>query len=285
LYNNRGIARVFGRPKILEVVRDANSTDFYDGAGDKRAKAGIYTLKEYIEFAGKEETGGEWKEVNKGVEGLLERLRGKKGGDEKRAAATDLPTDNPNLSLNIGIERQSEWAFWASALTGGVLQSAVLVFGAIITYRLEWRIDGRLPERWAFPLQFSGTLLQCSGMFLCARLVEQSTKERKFHRESQPQNGGKGLQLHWLQPGSQAVGDQVFDAFAYNDLKSPLEQYVFSSKDKNRKPALLVWIYHHGGIRFAVCRAEGNAFLCGRISARSDVGHELYQGSTSHSPI
>ncbi|KAL2785305.1 hypothetical protein BJX66DRAFT_343201 [Aspergillus keveii] len=124
LYNNGGIARVFGRPKIVEVLRDPNSAVFM-------------TVRECIEGAGKEETGGEWKEVNKGVEGLLERLRGKKGGDEKQAAATDLPTNNPNLSLNIGKKRQSEWVFWASALTGGVLQIAVLVFGAIITYRIK----------------------------------------------------------------------------------------------------------------------------------------------------
>ncbi|KAL2785304.1 hypothetical protein BJX66DRAFT_61228 [Aspergillus keveii] len=79
-------------------------------------------------------------------------------------------------------------------------------------------------------------------MFLCARPVEQSIKERKFHRKSEPQGGGRALQLHWLQPGNQAVGDQVFDAFAYNDLKNPLTQYVFSSNDKDPKSAFLVWI-------------------------------------------
>jgi hypothetical protein len=71
---------------------------------------------------------------------------------------------------------------------------------------------------------------------------EQSTKERKFHRNTDPKSGRRELQLHWLQPGNQAVGDQVFDAFAYNDLKNPLSQYVFSSKDKNPKSTTLVWV-------------------------------------------
>lgn len=46
LYNNGGIARVFGRPKILEVIHDPNAPDSeFDGPD---GSAGIYTFREYI---------------------------------------------------------------------------------------------------------------------------------------------------------------------------------------------------------------------------------------------
>lgn len=42
LYNKGGIARVFGRPKILEIIHDP-------GHGFRDEKAGIYTFQEYVQ--------------------------------------------------------------------------------------------------------------------------------------------------------------------------------------------------------------------------------------------
>ena len=48
LYNKGGIARVFGRPKILEIVYDPDNEDF--GIGKP---AGIYTFEKYLGKDGK----------------------------------------------------------------------------------------------------------------------------------------------------------------------------------------------------------------------------------------
>ncbi|CAI0654806.1 unnamed protein product, partial [Colletotrichum noveboracense] len=53
LYHNGAIIRVFGRPKILEVVHDSKATDFYyqlDSEDEvSKPRCGIYTFQEYIE--------------------------------------------------------------------------------------------------------------------------------------------------------------------------------------------------------------------------------------------
>jgi ankyrin repeat protein len=242
LYNNGGIARVFGRPKVLEVVRDPNSNDFYDDPKTGREfNAGIFTFKDYRST---ERGAEEWTERASGIRRLFSQRTNT--AQEKTVASEDSGslTHNPNLSLNIGIKRQPDWVFMTAALIGFFIQTAVLVFGAVITYQLRWERDGRIPDRWAFPLSFSGTLLQCTGMFLCARLVEQSTKERRFHRRLKAFNSQSPClsSLHWLQPGNQAVGDQIFDAFAYNDSDKPLREYISSSKVQGSDPIFLVWV-------------------------------------------
>ncbi|RDW76457.1 ankyrin repeat domain-containing protein [Aspergillus mulundensis] len=241
LYNNGGIARVFGRPKILEVVQDPASNDFYDDHGKRsRFRAGIFTFREYRST---EKGVEEWTETSSGIGTLLgeKSTRAEPVTEAKKLDAdNELAARNPNLSLNIGIKRQPDWVFWAAALIGFLIQAAVLIFGAVVTYRLRWDKDGRSPDPWAFPLMLTGTLLQCSGMFLCARLVEQSTKERRFKKKSDSPDTQS--RLHWLQPGNQAVGDQVFDAFAYSDTNKALDDYVSSYKDEGYEPVFLVWV-------------------------------------------
>jgi ankyrin repeat protein len=50
LYNNGGIARVFGRPKLIEVVLDLHpeATDFYKDDRGNPGSAGVYTFREYM---------------------------------------------------------------------------------------------------------------------------------------------------------------------------------------------------------------------------------------------
>ncbi|KAK1240228.1 hypothetical protein MKX08_007670 [Trichoderma sp. CBMAI-0020] len=211
LYNNGGIARVFGRPKILEVVHDrtAKEKKFTDGT------AGIYTFREFVK---KNPT--EWS-----------------GPSDDDESTTDVFA--PNLSLNVGIKRQPPAVFWAVAMVGMALQTGVLVFAIIVTYYLRWEKGGSRTASYACPLTIAGTLLECGGIFLCAFLVGQSTNEQVFNRNQ----GGKLKQsIYWVQPGGQVLGDQVFDAFCCSDHDEPLQQYVTSWKNQSKLSELVVWV-------------------------------------------
>jgi ankyrin repeat protein len=211
LYNNGGIARVFGRPKILEVIYDPD----HENSPDETA--GIYTLQEYLNNKGKKN----WY-----------RREGKQRGDTESDPKGKPPVRAfaPNLSLNIGIKKQSQAIFNTVAYGGLVLQIGVLVFAAIVTYYLKWGKGSSHPEAYACPLVIIGTILVCSGMFFCASLIGQSTEEEVWGRK-----GTDKASIHWLQPGGQVIGDQTFDAFAYSDRDNEedyLEEYIISWKKK-----------------------------------------------------
>jgi hypothetical protein len=93
LFNDGGITRVFGRPKIVEIVawEDVNHK-----TGEKETKIG--TLKDALEEKA-------WSCNNK-------------------VLPTELPElDIPNLSLNKGIKRRDQFWFHCAAILGGVLQT------------------------------------------------------------------------------------------------------------------------------------------------------------------
>ncbi|UKZ83793.1 hypothetical protein TrVFT333_011606 [Trichoderma virens FT-333] len=213
LYNNGGIARVFGRPKILEIVYDAEAEHkFTDGT------AGIYTFREFVKKHPEKWSGPP---------------------DDSESIADVFA---PNLSLNVGIKRKTPAVFWAVAITGMVLQAGVLVFAAIVTYHLHWEKDGSHPESYACPLTIIGTLLLCGGIFLCAFLVGQSTNERVFRKTQDDQNKQSTREnLYWVQPGGQVLGDQVFDAFCCSDHDQPLQEYITSWKNQSKVSELVVW--------------------------------------------
>ncbi|KAH6886409.1 hypothetical protein B0T10DRAFT_371957, partial [Thelonectria olida] len=221
LYNNGGIARVFGRPKILEVVYDPAKQDSADGT------AGIYTFREFVNRKDQDE----W--------------NGPPLGDAE--SVTDAFA--PNLSLNVGIKRKPPAVFWAVAIVGMVLQVGVLVFAGVVTYYLKWEKGGSRPESYACPLTIAGTLLMCGGIFLCAFLVGQSTNERIFYRKrngigEQPAaaaNRPTYSSIYWVQPGGQVLGDQIFDPFCCSDHDEPLQQYITSWKNRSKASEPVVW--------------------------------------------
>lgn len=219
LYTTGGIARIFGRPKILEVVNDP-SKDL------EPETAGIYTFEKYSELDGQTE----WTETRNGRK--LEQSF----------------AEHPNLSLNIGIKKQPRPLFYLAATMGLLLQGGVLVFAALSTYVYPdiFKRDDTQIVVPAFPFTFAGTILLCTGVGLCATVVERSTKERTFKRK------GSACCLHWIQPGGQVIGDQVFDSFAYSETPdNRLEEYTTSWKPNERtfkrnsgeatKKTLLVW--------------------------------------------
>ncbi|KAL7903346.1 hypothetical protein HDV63DRAFT_120359 [Trichoderma sp. SZMC 28014] len=225
LYNNGGIARVFGRPKILEIVHDPSKS-----ADDT---AGIYPCREFVR-----RRPDEWTRHDKSV------------ADASVADETVADIFAPNLSLNIGIKRQSIAVSWAVAVFGTLLQLGVLVFAVVVTYYLKWQKDGQRPDSYACPMAIVGTLVEWAGMFLCALLVGQTSRKQVFHRNQQNLNKlptqnaqTTNSSIYWVQPGGQVLGDQVFDPFCHSDHEQPLLQYVTSWKkpSKGSDSALVLW--------------------------------------------
>lgn len=179
LYNSGGIARVFGRPKILEVIYDPRH-DFSDPKDDT---AGIYTFEQYLE---QDRGKALWqKEPTKRIALCPWKKQRPESKDSESAIKSEKSTTTfaPNLSLNIGIKKQPTFVFYLIALLGLVLQVGVLVFACFVTYYLEWKIDDKPPESYACPLVIVGTVLVCGGMFHCASLVGRSTKEDVWVRQ------------------------------------------------------------------------------------------------------
>jgi hypothetical protein len=143
---------------------------------------------------------------------------------------------NPNLSLNVGIKKYPRELSWLAAATGLALQLAVFAFGAVVTFKRQWKKNGSVP--WAFWLLLAGSLLQCGGMFFCALLVERSAKERVSRRDTK--SSTCHASLHVLQPGNQVIGDQTFDSFFFaTDPKRPLVEYTTSWKDTQHSTQVL----------------------------------------------
>ena len=242
LWNNGGITRVFGRPKILEFIFDDEPKQrekrrsqeaeknqethlvFYESfSGDKvvdRLTAGIYKPKDYEEIF---HTTAEGSDQDRPLD--IEK------GDEKTTKRGFAP--NPNLSLNVGIRKLQWYYLWGAAIFGCLLQASVLGYGAWAVYIEGLWKEGQSVTYLYFWLAVIGTLLLVVGMFLCARLIEQSTKERDFPLFKH---------IFWLQPGNQSVGDQTFEAFAYSTQQ--LQKYTTSWKDEEEvswRKRLLVW--------------------------------------------
>ncbi|ETS74189.1 hypothetical protein PFICI_14055 [Pestalotiopsis fici W106-1] len=225
LYNNGGIARVFGRPKILEVIHDPSDPNFSQTAG-------IYTFMDYLKTNNGKSF---WKE------------QGARTDMESQSEDNDSGPFAPNLSLNVGIKRKSDAVFLGVAILGAVLQIGVLIYAGIITYYLQWESENSGSVEYACPLTIIGTLLVCSGVFYCAFLVGESTTEQVYRRSSNDGSRRQGdtkqsvPSLYWLQPGGQVLGDQTFDAFCYSDREQPLPKYLISWKRRSEAKKPEIW--------------------------------------------
>jgi hypothetical protein len=195
LFNDGGITRVFGRPKIVELVA---WEDVDHKTGEKGTKIG--TLKHALEQ--------------------------KAWSCNGKVSPTELPElDFPNLSLNKGIKRRDQFWFHCAAIIGGVLQTGQYFFFflpeitltiplgtityatlTVFVYPQHFKKDDKAVASYAFPLYLVGTTLLFLGMFFCAFIMERSSKE--FYLKAE-----KPSKIYWLQPGNQNVGDQVFNAF------------------------------------------------------------------------
>ncbi|EEQ85466.1 ankyrin repeat domain-containing protein 28 [Blastomyces dermatitidis ER-3] len=236
LYNNGGVTRVFGRPKLLEIIHDEEATedDFYRKAPDTPPNAGIYTFEDYLKTPR-----NEWRELKKPFEDeerLASLFNSGKAESLDSMASQQNFAPNPNLSLNVGLKKRKMRWYIAASIFGILLQSGVLVWAAIARYYYKFLRDD-LQDVYAVPMTVFGTILLCTGIALCACLVEKGTRERVFEREFP-----SASQIYWVQPGTQFVGDQAFDSFAYTHRKGKLSTYITSWKEKKKDPQkALVW--------------------------------------------
>ncbi|KAK2753345.1 hypothetical protein FQN55_003474 [Onygenales sp. PD_40] len=231
LYNNGGVARVFGRPKLLEIVHDkhAGGEDFYPTLKSGDPSAGIFLFKDYLERYGQE-----WRETTK----RRDRLTWVEDGNSASSSEVPPPdlrfAPNPNLSLNVGIKQHRKGVFLAAAVVGLILQSGVLIWAAVARYRLLM-VKGDLQDKYAVPMLVIGTIFLCVGVGYCALLVERSTGERIFERKLSADNRS---QVYWIQPGTQFVGDQAFDSFAYTHPNNQFTKYITSWKENTEESRL-----------------------------------------------
>ncbi|KAJ5820153.1 hypothetical protein N7474_005744 [Penicillium riverlandense] len=201
LFNDAGISRVFGRPKIVEIVA-------WEQTDPKTGKKSI--------------------EIGTLREALLKKAWYCKGGELQEDEIKGMPElDIPNLSLNKGIKRKSQFWFYCAAGVGTVMQLGQLNVGAelvysdidnfdvgvmtyaaltVFAYPSVFKVDGKKVHSYAFPMYIIGTTFLFIGMFFCAFILEHSSKQYYLY----PNHPSK---IYWLQPGCQDVGDQVFGAF------------------------------------------------------------------------
>ncbi|KAL4996392.1 hypothetical protein BDV10DRAFT_202423 [Aspergillus recurvatus] len=214
LFNDGGISRVFGRPRILEVA-----------VWEEQGSYELGTLRDALEV-------GAWSAHGEGVhaeKGLL-----------------SIPElDIPNLSLNKGIERRGPGWFCAAALLGIILQGGTLAYAALTVFWSSgiFGKNDHSAENYALPFYIYGSISLSVGMFLCAFLIERSSSESCLFPN-------KPSKLYWLQPGRQKIGDQDFGAFLAldegpNSSTSKELKYIKSvrgSPPKGKRPLLVFTI-------------------------------------------
>ncbi|KAF2689424.1 hypothetical protein K458DRAFT_462409 [Lentithecium fluviatile CBS 122367] len=220
MYKLGAVTRVFGRPKILEFVHDPHEANFYQ----KTAEDG----------QDREEFGDSW--------------------DESRQRQDEF-APNPNLMLNIGFKAPSKIVLRLVALFAILLQSSVVAFAVIVQKYLKITREGRIPPPWALPTTIVGTILLCTGMGLCAFLIDQTTMEQNDRRQRSPHTSHRSScrerlfpvrsVLHWIQPGGQVIGDQTFDSFDFNDGQEEISHFVSSWRRRDEETfqdSLWTWI-------------------------------------------
>ncbi|KAL4775199.1 hypothetical protein BDW60DRAFT_139089 [Aspergillus nidulans var. acristatus] len=213
LFNDGGISRVSGRPRMLEVV-----------VWEEQGSYELGTLRDALKA-------GAWYADGEGVQTEKELLH--------------LPElDIPNLSLNKGIDRRGPWWFYAAALFGIILQGGTLAYAALTVF---WPsgifTDNDSATNYALPFYIYGSVSLSLGMFLCAFLIERSSSESYLYPN-------KPSKLYWLQPGRQSIGDQDFGAFLAveegpNSSTSQDLKYIKSVRGpppKGKKPLLVFTI-------------------------------------------
>ncbi|KAJ5668101.1 uncharacterized protein N7477_006671 [Penicillium maclennaniae] len=198
LFNDGGISRVFGRPKVLEVVAWEDET-----VEDGKLSLKLGTLLDAVKS-------GAWSE------------KGKEKCSPDRYYLPEIGV--PNLSLNKGIKRKDQSWSYCVAIVGSLLQTGVIVYSIITVFVSPdtFKKNGSAVPSYAFPFYIIGTTFLFIGMFFSAVIIERSSKEYYFKPK-------KSSTLYWLQPGNQKVGDQVFGSFLAEDTAPVM--YIKSIRD------------------------------------------------------
>ena len=121
---------------------------------------------------------------------------------------------NPNILLNLHYSSKITHLIFAG-ITGLVLQGAVLIWAAFVTYSTSVRyrvLDASVDATsYGFPLLAIGTILLTIGLIVAATVIEQSSAEKRWYVEQQGATSKKMYAL-WLQK-KQSQGAQTFDSY------------------------------------------------------------------------
>ncbi|KAI5850265.1 ankyrin repeat-containing domain protein [Morchella snyderi] len=215
LWNGEGVVRVLGRPVLLQLVYEKSSEGGSGPGGGSRSK--ISTFEEAIFKNLYKEEGEETQDPIQSDTSLDPEIEGYR----KRQ-------NPPNLSLNISMVPLSKRVLVVFVVIGVILQGGVLVYSAATQYVLKFKKNDAPPIGYGFPLFLAATILLAIGMFLCAQVVELSTKEKIWVR-TEPTGA---IDIIWLQQGGQTVGDQRFESFA---RKTSGKKIITSHKIEERK--------------------------------------------------
>jgi hypothetical protein len=119
-----------------------------------------------------------------------------------------VETGAPNISLNTSGAEVSPLELRIIAILGVIFQTVVIAFDGVVKYYYRWQKNNTQVVGYAFPLTAIGTVAVSVGMFICAHLIEASTKESTWV----PKDKDRDLQILWLQRG-QTVNDQRFKSY------------------------------------------------------------------------
>ena len=109
----------------------------------------------------------------------------------------------PNVSLNVGGQKSSDFERYSIAALGVFLQLGVIAYAGAGTYthghKNDFLHDDEATPGYGFPLLAGGTIIMVFGMFLCAHIVDESTSEEGW---IVPKYETRNLRLVWLQKGT-----------------------------------------------------------------------------------
>ena len=116
----------------------------------------------------------------------------------------------PCILLNYHSASGSRLELSVVAITGLVLQSVVVIFGALVTYQWKWTKAGAPVASYGYPMTAAGTLALTLGLILCSRVIEASTNEKVYKF---PEEAPVARHIVWLQK-AQTAADNVFRSAA-----------------------------------------------------------------------
>lgn len=149
----------------------------------------------------------------------------------------------PNLALNLGVQDASTSVshLWLAAVFGVLLQASFFGYATWASWYHPnfYQEQASSNKTLFFIFTIAGTASVVAGMALSAKLIDRNSKERLFVLEPDSPNQLDHCnsdqpyeRIFWLQP-AQRIGDQQFDVFAYNELKT---EYITSRKVDDKRP-------------------------------------------------
>ncbi|UKZ67001.1 uncharacterized protein TrAtP1_008165 [Trichoderma atroviride] len=213
LFDKGGITRVFGRSDIIELVYIPTELN---------AEPRFHLFTQYL----KNDAGNtRWSEISK-------RKR-HAGSDSAKSDSKYVEfAPKPNISLNLGLKRQSTVVLYIVAAIGLMLQSGIIIFAGIGPWILGWnaqKLSSEAAQDYAPGIFIAGTVALCLGIWSCAVLVGQTSDGRTFKRRDD------SSRIYWVQLGRQVIGDQTFHAFIHSDEREPLTTWTSWTKLPQKK--------------------------------------------------